>query len=123
MYQEITLLGNLGSEPELRKTKTGKECCTFSLATSSNYKRNDEWIKETTWWRITIWSDDAKRTSDKLHKGSKCLVVGRLSPDPETGNPKLWEKKDGTFGTSYEVTASTVRFLDSKQQGEDDVPY
>ena len=121
MYQEITLLGNLGSEPELRETKTGKECCKFSLATSSSYKRNDEWVKETTWWRIIVWGDDAKRAADRLHKGAKCFIVGKMSPDPDTGNPRMWNKQDGTTAASYEVVADTVRFLSGKEN--EDIPF
>jgi single-strand DNA-binding protein len=48
-----------------------------------------------------------------LHKGSKVLVEGRLRPD-ESGNPTVFQRKDGSWGASYEVTAETVRFLTPK---------
>jgi single-strand DNA-binding protein len=50
-------------------------------------------------------------------KASKVLVEGRLTPDKNTGGPRIWTKQDGSAGASFEVTASTVRFLSSR--GED----
>ncbi|NMB67601.1 MAG: hypothetical protein GYA20_02425, partial [Chloroflexi bacterium] len=53
-----------------------------------------------------------------LHKGSKVLIEGRLTPDPDTGGPRVWES-NGKHGASYEVTASTVRFLSGREDGEE----
>jgi single-strand DNA-binding protein len=52
-----------------------------------------------------------------LHKGSKVVIEGRLSPDPSTGNPRIWNRQDGSPAASFEVTASTVRFLSSRGEG------
>ena len=60
----------------------------------------------------------AETCNQFLHKGSKVLVEGRLTPDPETGGPHVWEN-NGKHGASYEVTASTVRFLSSREDGEE----
>ena len=46
------------------------------------------------------------------------LIEGRLVPDPATGGPKIWTRQDGTPGTSFEVSANTVRFLSSRGEGE-----
>jgi single-strand DNA-binding protein len=51
-------------------------------------------------------------------KGSKVLVEGRLTPDPDTGGPRIWES-NGKMGTSYEVTASTGRFLSGREAHEE----
>ena len=45
-------------------------------------------------------------------------MEGRLTPDKNTGGPRIWTKQDGTAGSSFEVTASTVRFLSSRGDGE-----
>ena len=50
------------------------------------------------------------------------LVEGRLTPDKTTGGPRIWTKQDGTSGSSFEVTASTVRFLSSRGEGGDGGP-
>ena len=47
------------------------------------------------------------------------LVEGRLTPDKNTGGPRIWTKQDGTSGSSYEVTANNVRFLSTRQDGGD----
>ena len=49
-----------------------------------------------------------------MKKGSKVLVEGRISADPNTGGPKIWTKQDGTSGSSFEITANTVRFLSAR---------
>ena len=46
------------------------------------------------------------------------LVDGRMTADPATGGPRIWTKQDGSAGASFEVTASTVRFLSSRGEGE-----
>ncbi len=50
------------------------------------------------------------------------LVEGRLTPDPDTGGPRIFNRQDGSAGASYEVTATTVRFLSGKENGEVEVP-
>lgn len=109
MYQKIIIIGNLGRDPELRFTPGGDPVTTFSVATSRKFGEKDE----TTWFRVTVWSKQAESCNQYLHKGSKALVEGRLRPD-ESGSPKVFQRKDGTWGASYEVTAETVRFLTPK---------
>ena len=53
-----------------------------------------------------------------LQRGSKVLVSGRLTPDPASGGPRLYQRSDGTMGASYEVRADQVRFLNDKPQEE-----
>lgn len=109
MYQKIIIIGNLGSDPEQRFTPDGTPVTTFSVATSRKAGEKDE----TTWFRVTVWSKQAESCNQYLHKGSKVLVEGRLRPD-ESGNPTVYQRKDGSWGASYEVTAETVRFLTPK---------
>ena len=109
MYQKIIIIGNLGREPEMRYTPAGEPVTAFSVATSRKYGEKDE----TTWFRVSVWGKQAESCNQYLHKGSKVLVEGRLRPD-ESGSPKVFQRKDGTWGASYEVTAETVRFLTPK---------
>ena len=119
MFQTLILIGNLGKEPEMRFTPSGQPVTTLSVATNRRYSgAHGQLVKETAWFRVTVWGKQAETCNQFLHKGSKVLVEGRLTPDPETGGPHVWEN-NGKHGASYEVTASTVRFLSSREDGEE----
>ena len=120
MFQTLILIGNLGKEPEMRFTPSGQPVTTLSVATNRRYSgANGQAVKETTWSRVTSWGKQAETCNQFLHKGSKVLVEGRLTPDPETGGPRVWET-NGRHGASYEVIASVVRFLSGREDGEED---
>ena len=113
MYQTIILAGNLGRDPEMRYTPTGQAVTSFSVATNRQWTNNTgETVKETVWFRVSAWGKLAETCNQYLKKGSKLLVEGRLIPD-EKGSPRVFQRKDGTHGASFEVNAQTVRFLSS----------
>jgi len=121
MYQHITIVGRLGRDPEMRFTPNGQSVTSFNVATDR------QWVdaagvkqKETTWFRVSVWGKQAESTNNYLKKGSMVLVEGRLTPDPVTGSPRIFKKQDGTEGASFEITASNVRFLDTR--GEEAAP-
>ena len=118
MYQKLIIIGNLGSNPEMRFTPNGDPVTTFSVATSRKYGEKDE----TTWFRVSVWGKQAESCNQYLHKGSKVLVEGALKADAQ-GNPRTYERKDGTWGASFEGTASAVKFLSGKDEPADDVPF
>jgi len=105
MYHKLTIVGNLGKDPEMKYTTDGKAVTTFSVAASN---RKDE----TVWFRVSTWGKQAESCNTYLSKGSKVLVEGRLKAEPT-----VYQRKDGTWGASYEITAESVRFLTPK--GED----
>lgn len=112
MYQRIIIIGNLGRDPEMRYTPDGKAVTSFNVATSRRYKDTNE----TTWFRVTVWGPQAESCNQYLHKGSKVLVEGRLTPDLETGAPRVYQRKDGSYGASFEINAMTVRFMSSNRE-------
>src|SRR5512136_908130 len=115
MYQTVILVGNLGRDPEMRYTPSGQAVTTFSVATNRQFTNNNgETIKETIWFRVSAWGKTGENCNQYLKKGSKVLVEGRLTADPKTGGPRVWNKQDGTPGSSFEVSAQTVRFLSSR---------
>ena len=118
MFQRISIIGNLGTDPVMRYTEDGMPVTSFSVATNEQWGSGEEKKKRTTWFRVTAWQKLAKPCNDYLRKGSKVFVEGTLTPDPETGSPRVWEK-DGKWHTSYELRAQTVKFLDSKQEERD----
>jgi len=116
MYHRIIICGNLGKDPEMKYTTDGKAVTTFSVAASN---RKDE----TVWYRITTWDKQAETCNQYLHKGSRVLVEGALKADAQ-GNPRTYERKDGGgWSASFEVVASSVRFLSGKDEPAEEVPF
>lgn len=118
MFHTIILAGNVGRDPEMRYTPTGAATTGFSVACNRQYSNaNGETVKETIWFRIQTWGKLAEICNQYLHKGSRVLIEGRLIPDKQSGNPRIWNKKDGEPAASFEVNAQTVRFLSPKADG------
>lgn len=113
MYHKITIIGNLGNDPEMRYTPTGQQVTTFSVAASEKWTGQDSQLHERTiWFRATAWGRTAETCKNYLKKGSKVYIEGRLTAD-EKGSPRLFTRKDGTMGASFEVTVTTIKFLPS----------
>lgn len=75
----VELIGNLGQDPEMKTTPQGVSYCSFSVATTESYKGQDgNWIENTDWHNITLWSRLAERAAKSLQKGSKVYIEGRL---------------------------------------------
>ena len=120
MYQSTKLIGNLGKDPDARYTPSGQLVVSFPMATSHSYKKDEEWHTETTWWKITVWGQRGEACQNRLQKGSRVFVEGRITVDKETHNPRVFQLKDGTWASSLELTANTVIFLDKKQKDDSD---
>jgi single-strand DNA-binding protein len=117
MYQRITIAGNLGKDPELKYLQDGTPVTSLSVATNNNYtNQKGDQVKETTWFRVSVFGKQAESVSRYLTKGRQVLVEGRLRPDPTTGGPRIWTGQDGTARASFEITATTVRFIGSGQR-------
>jgi single-strand DNA-binding protein len=118
MYQRITIAGNLGRDPELKYLPNGTPTSSLSVATNNTYTNQaGEQVKETTWFRVSVFGKQAETVSRYLTKGQKVLVEGRLRSDPVTGGPRIWTAQDGTARASFDIVANTVRFLSSKADG------
>ena len=131
MYQKVILVGHLGRDPEMRYMSDGTPVTSFSIATSEKWTGKDGQQQErTTWWRISAWRRQAETCNQYLRKGSLVLVEGTITPDPETGGPKVYTRNDGTSGASYEVRAFAVKFLGGRgdatagpeMPGDEDIP-
>jgi single-strand DNA-binding protein len=104
---QVTLMGNLTRDPELRQTPTGQNVTSFSLALNRSYKaQNGEWQEATDYIDIVAWGPLAERVAQYLSKGRRCLVQGRLQS-------RSWEQ-DGQKRNKVEVLANDVTFLDSR---------
>jgi single-strand DNA-binding protein len=118
-YQTVIIAGNVGRDPEMRYTPSGQAVTSFSVAVNESYTNNSgEKVKKTFWFRVSAWGKQAEICNQYVKKGQMVLVEGRLSGDQATGGPRVWTGQDGQPRSSFEITAGTVRFLSSRQEGE-----
>lgn len=105
-FNKITLVGNLGRDPELRYTPQGTPVCSFSLAT--NERRKDRSSGEnadiTTWFRVTLWGRQAETASQYLTRGRPVYIEGRLRVEE-------WTDRDGKPRHTLEVNATDMQFI------------
>lgn len=114
MYQQIILVGNLGSDPEMRYTPAGVPVANFSLAVSKTWTDQDGVKQEKTiWFKVACWRKLAETVSQYLHKGSKAMVVGEME------DAEAYTDRDGNNRASLKVTALTIKFLSAKDGGAD----
>lgn len=108
-FNNITIVGNLGRDPELRYTPNGTPVTQFSMATNDNYRRGGDDVQVTTWFRVTVFGRQAEAVSQYMVKGRQCCVIGRLRAEE-------WTDRDGKVRTTLEVTADHVKFLGGNPQ-------
>jgi len=123
MYQKVTIVGNLGNDPEMRYTASGVPVTRFSVATNRRWTSADGSPgEETVWFKVSAWRGLAETCNQYLSKGRQVMVEGRLVPDRETGGPKVWTGNDGVPRSSYELSAIDVRFLGGRGEREEPLP-
>lgn len=111
-FNKITVVGNLGRDPELRYTPQGNAVCNFSVATNEKRRDKSGDLQDiTTWFRITLWGKQAENASKYLTKGSPIYIEGRLKVDE-------WADRDGKTRFTLDVQATDMQFLGSNR-GDD----
>ena len=116
-FHTIIIVGNMGRDPEMRYMPNGDPVTNLNVASSRSYTNaQGQKIDETVWFRISVFGKMAESCNTYLKNGRMVLVEGRLNAD-KNGGPRVWTRQDGTPGASFEVTASTVRFLSSRTEG------
>ncbi len=106
---KVILIGNLGADPELRYTPSGRAVVNFNLATSRTWNNRDgEKQEETEWHRIVAWDKLAEICGEYLKKGAQTYVEGRLQT-------RSWEDKNGVKRYTTEAVVSEMRMLGSRQ--------
>lgn len=112
---KVILRGNLGADPELRATSSGRAVSNFRVATNERYTDNEGNRHERTeWHRIVCWGKLGKNCAEYLTKGRSVLIEGKLQT-------RQWEDRDGKKRFTTEVVASNVEFLkDGSTRGNTD---
>jgi len=120
---KVMILGNLGRDPEMRYTPSGRPVTTFSVAVSRSWNTADgERHTETEWFNVVAWSKLAETCKQYLSKGKQVYVEGRLQT-------RRWEDKEGVKHSTVEVVASEMIICGERRDttnqapaGEESVP-
>lgn len=106
---KVMLIGNLGSDPELRFTPSGVQVANFSLATTESWiDKSGERQERAEWHRIVLWRRLAEIAGQYLKKGSKIYIEGKLQT-------RSWEDQNGQKRYTTEVVANSMEMLDGGQ--------
>ena len=109
---KILLIGNVGTDPEMRYTPNGNPVTNFRLAVTRRYTSGGERQEETEWFTVEAWNQLAEQVNQYLVKGRRAYVEGRFRSRSFVGN-------DGQTRFVYEVVANRVLFLDRRGDVEE----
>ncbi|RME91182.1 MAG: single-stranded DNA-binding protein [Anaerolineae bacterium] len=109
---KVMIIGNLGRDPEMRYTPSGRPVTTFSVAVNRSWNTSDgERHTETEWFNVVAWGNLAEICKQYLTKGQQVYIEGRLQT-------RYWEDKEGVKRTSVEVVASEMMMLGERRDAE-----
>jgi single-strand DNA-binding protein len=115
LKNRVTLIGNLGQDPETKTTESGKKVTNFTIATDDGYKNSDgQKVSETTWHNIVAWNGLADIAGKYLKKGRQVAVEGRIVY-------RTYEDKKGATKYITEIVLNDLILLRSgKDQGKEE---
>jgi single-strand DNA-binding protein len=109
----VIVVGNLGRDPEKRYTQDGRPITRFSVAATTRRKgREGEWEDHTEWFNVTVFSRQAETLAERLTKGTRVYVEGRLES-------RQYETQNGGKGFALDVIANEVLSLDPRQRTDE----
>jgi single-strand DNA-binding protein len=113
-FCKLMIIGNLGRDPEMRYTPTGKPVTQFTVAVnqSTRNQQTGEWTEDTDWFRVSVFGDRAERAAEQLRKGNRVFVEGRF-------RTREFEGQDGQKRTSLDLTADNVISLEKRPRDEE----
>lgn len=115
-FNKITVIGNLGRDPELRYTPQGDAVCDFSVAVNDRKRdKAGEFQDITTWFKVTFWRKQAENASKYLTKGKSVYVEGRLQMEE-------WNDRDGNKRFTLAIQGSELQFIGDPRSSDDSTP-
>lgn len=106
---KVMIIGNLGRDPEMRYTPSGRPVTTFSVATSRSWNTSEgEKRVETEWFNVVAWSSLAEICKQHLSKGQQVYIEGRLQT-------RHWDDAEGNKHTSVEIVANEMIILGERR--------
>lgn len=116
MINKVTLIGNLGKDPEIRHFEGGSSVTKFSLATNENYlDKSGQWQTQTEWHNIVCWGSTAQRAEKQLKKGMLVYCEGKIGT-------RKWQDKEGIDRYSTDISINTFRVLEKRESGATGIP-
>lgn len=111
---KVMIIGNLGSDPEMRYTPNNRAVTQFNVAVNQSTKNQQtgEWVEETDWFRVSVWGDRGERIAEQLRKGNKVFVEGRF-------RTREFDGRDGQKRTALEITADSVVNLEKRPRDDE----
>ena len=107
---KVILIGNLGSDPEVRYLESGSAVAKFSIATTESYtNKSGERVDNTEWHRIELWEGLAKVAEKYLKKGNQVYIEGRIRTDN-------WTDKEGQQRSGITIRANSMTLLGGPAQ-------
>jgi len=111
-FNKITIIGNLGRDPELRYTPQGDAVCDFPVAVNDRKRdKSGEFQDVTTWFKVTFWRKQAENASKFLTKGRQVYVEGRLQVEE-------WTDRDGNNRQTLAIQGSELQFIGERSGDE-----
>ena len=107
MHCEVTLIGNLGRDPEIKTSIAGTAWATLSVATTRRAKDGDAWANVTDWHSVKVFGREAEWLGRDARKGSQVYAVGHIETE-------RWTGKDGTEKQRQVIVARSCRVLGSR---------
>ena len=125
VFNTTTLIGNLGSDIELRTTPAGSKVCNVNLAQNRTYvDRNGDTHEDTSWFRLVAWGKTAERMAERLGRGSRVLVEGRLQARVFERDGQRHERVEVNVLSFQTLARSTSPIEDEEQEvSEAEVPF
>lgn len=112
---ELSIIGRLGKDPELKFTASGRELCNLSVAVSHWSRPREEGgepVEETNWFNATAWGNLATMVSDRFAKGDKVFISGLFKA-------RQYKRDDGVNGTALEINIQNIVNLSPRQRDDD----
>ena len=117
MINKVTLIGNLGRDPEVRHLEGGATVAKFPIATNENYRdRNGEWQTNTEWHDVVVWRQLAERAERDFKKGMLVYIEGKL-------RKRKYQDKDGIDRYVVEIVANSVKVLERRENRQENDGY
>jgi single-strand DNA-binding protein len=108
---KVILIGNLGSDPEVRYLEGGSTVARFNIATSESYtNKGGERVEQTEWHRIELWDRLAQIAEKYLRKGNSVYIEGRIRSEN-------WTDKEGQQRTGITIRANNMTLLGGSNAG------
>ena len=106
---KIQIIGNVGREPEMKMTPTGKAVCEFSVAVNRVSNSGGARSEQTDWYRVSCWGRQAETAQQYVTKGMQIFVEGRFSP-------RTYTNKDNVEKTSLDITCNDFQMLSRRDR-------